>query len=107
MPEIFAVLRKDVEDPDTKVPTALHEKCGEVWIAVLVADGQFAIKHNGLRRQLCDRRGDGGIALGEIIAVLAEQSDVFVLFVDLYAIAVELHFVGPHWMRRRLLPECR
>jgi hypothetical protein len=72
-----------------------------------VAEGRLAIKNHGFRGQLCNCRGNHRVTLSEIVSILAEQCNVFDVFVNLDAIAIEFHFVEPQRVGRRLRAECR
>jgi hypothetical protein len=62
---------------------SLHKERGEVGIAMVITESELAIKDDGFRRELCHCRGDRRVGVREVVSVLAEESDVLTVLMDL------------------------
>jgi hypothetical protein len=69
-PKVFAIVKKDVEDPNAQKIRALTEECSEVGCSFGVACGQLRIENYRFDVKLGDGVCHRGIARREVVAGL-------------------------------------
>src|SRR5262245_24004666 len=94
---IQAVESEQVERPELNCPrpSPTYVQPGKVWAPIRIARHNLAVEHGRFGRELVQQLRDGRKALGEVVPVAAVDYHPRAHFVDLHAVAVELHLVQP------------